>query len=78
MCCWLAWSRFRVVLPSWDQSLGSLTGGLDRALRVIGGAPAYLLTDMMQSVVQGTPAAQAVATTHDRMVQIFEQQGLKQ
>jgi multiple sugar transport system substrate-binding protein len=39
---------------------------------------AYLLTDMMQSVVQGTPAAQAVATTHDRMVQIFEQQGYKQ
>ena len=39
---------------------------------------AYLLTDMMQSVIQGTPAAQAVATTHDRMVQIFEQQGYKQ
>jgi multiple sugar transport system substrate-binding protein len=39
---------------------------------------AYLLTDMMQSVVQGTAPAEAVATTHDRMVQIFEQQGLKQ
>jgi multiple sugar transport system substrate-binding protein len=39
---------------------------------------AYLLTDMMQAVIQGTPAAQAVATTHDRMVQIFEQQGLQQ
>jgi multiple sugar transport system substrate-binding protein len=39
---------------------------------------AYLLTDMMQAVIQGTPAAQAVATTHDRMVQIFEQQGYKQ
>ncbi|GAA0944699.1 extracellular solute-binding protein [Pseudonocardia zijingensis] len=39
---------------------------------------AYLLTDMMQAVVQGTPAAQAVATTHDRMVQIFEQQGYRQ
>jgi multiple sugar transport system substrate-binding protein len=39
---------------------------------------AYLLTDMMQSVIQGTPAAQAVATTHDRIVQIFEQQGYKQ
>ena len=50
LCCWLAWSRFRVVLPSWDQSLGSLTGGLDRALRVIGGAPAYLLTDNAKTV----------------------------
>jgi multiple sugar transport system substrate-binding protein len=39
---------------------------------------AYLLTDMMQSVVQGTAPAEAVATTHDRMVQIFEQQGYKQ
>ena len=29
-CCWLAWSRFRVVLPAWDQSLGSLTSCLDR------------------------------------------------
>jgi multiple sugar transport system substrate-binding protein len=39
---------------------------------------AYLLTDMMQAVVQGTAPAEAVATTHDRMVQIFEQQGYKQ
>jgi transposase len=49
-CCWLAWSRFRVVLPAWDQSLGSLTSCLDRALRVIGGAPAYLLTDNAKTV----------------------------
>jgi transposase len=49
-CCWLAWSRFRVVLPSWDQGLGSLTGCLDRALRVIGGVPAYLLTDNPRTV----------------------------
>jgi multiple sugar transport system substrate-binding protein len=39
---------------------------------------AYLLTDMMQAVVQGTPPAEAVATTHDRMVDIFEQQGYRQ
>jgi multiple sugar transport system substrate-binding protein len=39
---------------------------------------AYLLTDMMQSVIQGTRPAEAVATTHDRMVQIFEQQGYRQ
>ena len=50
LCCWLAWSRFRVVLPSWDQSLGSLTACLDRALRVIGGAPACLLTDNAKTV----------------------------
>ena len=22
---WLAWSRFRVVIPAWDQQLGTLT-----------------------------------------------------
>ena len=49
-CCWLAWSRFRVVLPAWDQSLGSLTACLDRALRIIGGVPAYLLTDNAKTV----------------------------
>lgn len=49
-CCWVAWSRFRVVLPAWDQSLGSLTACLDRALRIIGGAPAYLLTDNAKTV----------------------------
>jgi transposase len=49
-CCWLAWSRFRVVLPAWDQSLGSLTACLDRALRITGGVPAYLLTDNARTV----------------------------
>ncbi|MHA6619363.1 extracellular solute-binding protein [Pseudonocardia sp. DLS-67] len=39
---------------------------------------AYLLTDMMQSVIQGTRPADAVADTHNRIVQIFEQQGYKQ
>jgi multiple sugar transport system substrate-binding protein len=39
---------------------------------------AYVLTDMMQQVVQGTSAAAAVTEAHNRMVQIFEQQGFKQ
>jgi multiple sugar transport system substrate-binding protein len=39
---------------------------------------AYLLTDMMQSVIQGTRPADAVASTHARIVQVFEQQGYKQ
>jgi len=58
-CAWLAWSRFRVVLPAWDQGLGSLTACLDRALRIIGGVPAYLLTDNPKTVtvehVAGVP-----------------------
>ena len=39
---------------------------------------AYVLTDMMQQVVQGAAPAQAVKTAHGRMVQIFTQQGLPQ
>ncbi|WP_271189413.1 extracellular solute-binding protein [Dactylosporangium matsuzakiense] len=39
---------------------------------------AYVLTDMMQQVVQGTPAAQAVQAAHTKMVQIFNQQGQPQ
>ena len=39
---------------------------------------AYVLTDMMQQVVQGTAPAQAVTAAHAKMVQIFTQQGLPQ
>jgi len=39
---------------------------------------AYVLTDMMQQVVQGAAPAQAVKAAHDKMVQIFNQQGLRQ
>jgi multiple sugar transport system substrate-binding protein len=39
---------------------------------------AYLLTDMMQQVIQGAPASAAVAEAHNRMLDIFEQQGLPQ
>ncbi|MEE6262333.1 extracellular solute-binding protein [Plantactinospora sonchi] len=39
---------------------------------------AYVLTDMMQEVIQGTAPAQAVAAAHAKMVQIFTQQGLPQ
>ncbi|PRY20586.1 extracellular solute-binding protein [Pseudosporangium ferrugineum] len=39
---------------------------------------AYVLTDMMQQVVQGTAPAQAVKSAHAKMVQIFTQQGLPQ
>ena len=31
-CAWLAWSRFRVVVPSRDKTLASVVIGLDRTL----------------------------------------------
>jgi len=49
-CAWLAWSRFRVVIPVWDQTMGSLIACIDATLRRIGGAPAYLLGDNAKTV----------------------------
>jgi transposase len=49
-CAWLAWSRYRVVLPTWDRTMGSLLACLDATLRVIGGVPTYLLTDNERTV----------------------------
>jgi hypothetical protein len=58
-CAWLAWSRFRVVLPVWDRTLPTLIACLDATLRRIGGAPAYALTDNEKTVtvehVAGVP-----------------------
>jgi transposase len=49
-CAWLSWSRFRVVIPAWDQQLPTLIACLDTTLRRIGGAPTYLLTDNPRTV----------------------------
>jgi transposase len=49
-CAWLSWSRYRVVLPAWDQSLPTLVSCLDTVLRRIGGAPTYVLTDNPKTV----------------------------
>ena len=49
-CAWLAWSRFRVVVPLRDKTLPSVVIGLDRALRMFGGAPTYALTDNEKTV----------------------------
>ena len=49
-CAWLAWSRFRVVIATWDRTLGTLISCLDATLRVIGGAPTYVLTDNEKTV----------------------------
>src|SRR5215207_1049404 len=59
-CAWLSWSRFRVVLPAWDQTLGTLVSCLDTTLRRIGGAPTYLLTDNPRTVTIDRIAGLAV------------------
>ena len=59
---WLAWSRFRVVIPAWDQQLGTLTWCIDQALRAVGGAPTYLLTDNARTVTCQPIRIPAMAT----------------
>jgi transposase len=58
-CAWLAWSRFRVVIPLADKTLPSVITALDRTFRVLGGAPTYVLTDNERTVttdrVAGVP-----------------------
>ena len=49
-CLWLAWSRFRVVLPLLDKSQPSVLAAIDVAFRRIGGCPTYLLTDNEKTV----------------------------
>lgn len=49
-CAWLAWSRHRVVIPTWDRTLPTVIGCLDRAMRLWGGAPTYWLTDNERTV----------------------------
>jgi transposase len=49
-CAWLAWSRYRVVLPLRDHTIASVVMALERALRAFGGAPTYALTDNGKTV----------------------------
>lgn len=59
-CAWLAWSRFRVIIPLADKSLPSVIAALDRTFRLIGGAPTYVLTDNERTVTDGHIAGIAV------------------
>ncbi|MEO3798345.1 IS21 family transposase [Nonomuraea sp. B10E15] len=72
-CAWLTWSRFRVVLPAWDQTLGSLTACLDATLRIIGGAPTYLLTDNPRTVTVEHIAK--IPVRHPQMVELGRHYG---
>lgn len=69
-CAWLAWSRFRVVIPTWDRKLGTLLACLDATLRRVGGVPTYALTDNEKTVtvehVAGVPVRHPVVVAAGR------------
>jgi hypothetical protein len=64
-CFWLAWSRFRVVIPLLDKTWPSVAAAVDTALRAAGGVPTYLLTDNERTVtvehVAGIPVRNPAA-----------------
>lgn len=74
-CAWLAWSRFRVVIPTWDQTLGTLVSCVDATLRLVGGVPTYLLTDNAKTVTLEHVAG--VPVRHPEMVAVGRHYGCK-
>jgi transposase len=73
-CVWLAWSRFRVVLPVWDRTLPTLIACLDTALRRIGGVPVYALTDNEKTVT--TEHVAGVPVRHPEIVAVGRHYGM--
>lgn len=73
-CAWLAWSRFRVVIPTWDHKLGTALTCLDATLRRLGGAPAFVLTDNEKTVTVEHVAG--VPVRHPSMVAAGRHYGL--
>ena len=73
-CAWLAWSRFRVVIPTWDRTLGTLISCLDSTLQVVGGAPTYALTDNEKTVTVDVVAG--VQVRHPQIVEACRHYGL--
>jgi transposase len=73
-CAWLAWSRFRVVVPLWDRTMPSVVMALDRTLRAFGGAPTYALTDNERTV--SIDQVCGIAVRNPRIVSIGRHYGL--
>ena len=47
---WLAWSRFRIVIPLRDKTMPNVFAALDRSFRLINGVPTYVLTDNERTI----------------------------
>ena len=74
-CAWLAWCRFRVVIPTWDKTMGTLLACIDATLRRIGGVPTYLLRDNEQTLTVDQVAG--IAVRHPMMVAAGRHYGCK-
>ena len=59
-CAWLAWSRFRVVIPLRDRTMPSVIAALDATFRRLGGVSTFALTDNEKTVTDRHIAGIAV------------------
>lgn len=73
-CAWLAWSRFRVVIPTWDKTLATVVACIDETLRAFGGVPTYGLTDNEKTVT--TERVAGIAVRHPDTVAASRHYGL--
>jgi hypothetical protein len=73
-CAWLAWSRFRVVLPMRDKTLPSVIACIDTTLRRFGGAPTYGLSDNEKTLTLDHIAR--IAVRHPTIVEVGRHYGL--
>jgi transposase len=73
-CAWLAWSRFRVVIPTWDRQLPTVVACLDATLRRLGGVPTYALTDNEKTVTVDHVAG--VPVRHPEIVAVSRHYGM--
>jgi transposase len=74
-CAWLAWCRYRVIIPTWDRTLGTVLTCIDNTLRRLGGAPTYLLTDNEKTLTSDRVAG--VPVRHPELVAAGRHYGLK-
>jgi transposase len=74
LCAWLAWSRYRAVVPLRDKTLPNVVLGLDRALRSFGGAPTYALTDNERTVTVDHVCG--IAVRNPRIVSVGRHYGI--
>lgn len=73
-CAWLAWSRYRVIIPILDRSQGTVIWCIDTALRRFGGCPTYALSDNEKTLTTGHIAG--IAIREAEMVAVGRYYGL--
>jgi hypothetical protein len=73
-CAWLAWARFRVIIPTWDKTLPTVIACLDRAMRIFDGCPTYWLTDNEKTVTVDHVAG--IAVRHPTLVSVGHHYGV--